>query len=105
MRISYWSSDVCSSDLELYAISDRSGWWNIYRVGGKISPICPVNADFGGPQWRFGGRWFVELGNGHLLTARTVGTDLLAVLDPRSDKRRVGIECVSTCSSRGWPYH
>lgn len=76
------------TDDELYAISDRSGWWNIYRVGGKISPICPVNADFGGPQWRFGGRWFVELGNGHLLTARTVGTDTLAVLDPASGELR-----------------
>src|SRR3546814_14509239 len=33
-----------------------------------------------------------------------VGTALRAVLD-RSEERRVGKECVSTCRSRWWPYH
>ncbi|GAA3169729.1 hypothetical protein GCM10020255_057600 [Rhodococcus baikonurensis] len=73
------------TDDELFAISDRSGWWNIYRVGAEITPICPVEADFGGPQWRFGARWFVELDNGHLLAARTVGTDALGCSIPRRE--------------------
>src|SRR3546814_17856216 len=28
-----------------------------------------------------------------------------AEMDMRSEERRVGKECVSTCRSRGWPYH
>ncbi|MFC7446452.1 prolyl oligopeptidase family serine peptidase [Rhodococcus daqingensis] len=72
-------------DGSLYAISDRSGWWNLYRVdvGARPPlPVCPVAADFGGPLWHLGVRWYAELADGRLLTTRTVGTDTLAVVDP-----------------------
>ncbi|CAM3263750.1 Dipeptidyl aminopeptidase/acylaminoacyl peptidase [Prescottella defluvii] len=68
----------------LHVISDRSGWWNLYRVpvdGPGVEPICPTDADFGAPLWQLGARWHTALGDGTLLTARTVGTDTLAVLD------------------------
>lgn len=40
---------------KLYYISDLSGWWNIYRVErGKTEPVCPMEAEFGLPQWVFG---------------------------------------------------
>ncbi|QNG20170.1 S9 family peptidase [Rhodococcus triatomae] len=70
---------------ELYVISDRSGWWNLYRVaadGGDPIPLCPMDADFGGPLWMLGARWYLPRADGTLLTVRTVGTDALAVLDP-----------------------
>ncbi|NEO52647.1 MAG: S9 family peptidase [Okeania sp. SIO3B5] len=42
----------------LYFVSDRSKWWNIYRVSGtemvNIEPLYPLNAEFGMPQWVFG---------------------------------------------------
>lgn len=39
----------------LYFISDRSGWWNLYRVvGHDIHAVAPMAADFGVPQWNFG---------------------------------------------------
>lgn len=39
----------------LYYISDLSGWWNIYRNGkAGNEPICPMEAEFGLPQWVFG---------------------------------------------------
>src|SRR3546814_6061699 len=77
MRISDWSSDVCSSDLcpfdEAPAKSDEEG---LIVARGKTSyallNLFPYNS-------------------GHLLV--------------RSEERRVGKECVRTCRSRWSPYH
>ncbi len=39
----------------LYFISDRSGWWNLYRwQDGMVQALLPMEAEFGIPQWRFG---------------------------------------------------
>ncbi|HEX9134081.1 MAG TPA: S9 family peptidase [Ktedonobacteraceae bacterium] len=39
----------------LYFISDRTGWWNLYRWrNGNIIALCEKNAEFGLPQWAFG---------------------------------------------------
>jgi len=45
-----------SPDGTLYFVSDRTGWWNLYRaaVDGEVEPICPMEAEFGVPQWVFG---------------------------------------------------
>jgi dipeptidyl aminopeptidase/acylaminoacyl peptidase len=44
-----------SPDGQLYFVSDRSGWWNIYRHDGRaVRPVCPREAEFGRPQWVFG---------------------------------------------------
>lgn len=38
----------------LHFVSDRSNWWNLYRYDGdKIEPVCPMEAEFGLPQWVF----------------------------------------------------
>lgn len=40
---------------ELYFISDRNDWWNIYRIRGELDePVCRREAEFGIPQWAFG---------------------------------------------------
>lgn len=40
----------------LHFVSDRSGWWNLYRFEhGVVQPLCPREAEFGGPLWTFGG--------------------------------------------------
>jgi dipeptidyl aminopeptidase/acylaminoacyl peptidase len=40
----------------LYFVSDRSGWWNLHRFAhdGVVHPVCPRQAEFGGPHWTFG---------------------------------------------------
>ncbi|MGP8124932.1 MAG: S9 family peptidase [Nitrososphaerales archaeon] len=39
----------------LYFISDRSGFWSIYRlVGGEVERVSFVDFDIGRPQWAFG---------------------------------------------------
>jgi dipeptidyl aminopeptidase/acylaminoacyl peptidase len=44
-----------SPDGRLYFVSDRTGWWNLYRwQQPKIEPLCPMAAEFGLPQWVFG---------------------------------------------------
>ena len=43
-----------SPDSALYFVSDRTGWWNLYRWRGvSIEPIHPMAAEFGKPQWTF----------------------------------------------------
>ena len=76
-----------ASDDALYVISDRSGFWNLYRVavnGGEPVALAPVEADLGGPLWQLGLRWYTPLDDGRLLTVRTYGVDTLAILDPAS---------------------
>jgi dipeptidyl aminopeptidase/acylaminoacyl peptidase len=45
-----------SPDGMLYFVSDRNGWWNLYRlnVNGQVEPVCEMEAEFGMPQWVFG---------------------------------------------------
>jgi dipeptidyl aminopeptidase/acylaminoacyl peptidase len=43
-----------SPDGILYFVSDRTGWWNLYRRRGTaIEPIHPMPAEFGKAQWTF----------------------------------------------------
>src|SRR3546814_6080187 len=67
MRISDWSSDVCSSDLLVVA---------------KLC-MCPMRGQ----------------------TNTLISCALLNALGSRSEERRVGKECVSTCRSRWSPEH
>lgn len=44
-----------SPDGVLHFVSDRSGWWNLYRYrAGQVEPLCDMAAEFGMPQWVFG---------------------------------------------------
>ena len=45
-----------SPDGTLHFISDRSGWWNLYRLNqsGEQDALCAMEAEFGLPQWIFG---------------------------------------------------
>jgi dipeptidyl aminopeptidase/acylaminoacyl peptidase len=43
-----------SPDGTLYFISDRTGWWNLYRwKDGQAEALWPKDAEFGLPQWVF----------------------------------------------------
>src|SRR3546814_9589064 len=78
MRISDWSSDVCSSDLE--------------GGSGAAAALASAEAIAGhGPAQ-----------HGAAMIAHRL---VLACRAERSEERRVGKECVSTCRSRWSPYH
>jgi hypothetical protein len=57
---------VWAHDGALLFISDRTGWWNLYRdaAPGGAAPLCPRTAEFGGPAWAFGARPFQTLPDG-----------------------------------------
>src|SRR3546814_19892651 len=82
MRISDWSSDVCSSDLPEVAGPEKRN--HLVEIGGRVHRR--VDAHAGEAQIR-----------------RQDPQIVLAVI--RSEERRVGKECVSTCRSRWSPYH
>src|SRR3546814_1324291 len=82
MRISDWSSDVCSSDLdriiELIVLDPLL--FQRVRRGGETRIV-------------------------HQVVLQQAVVHLCLVDQVRSEERRVGKECVSTCRSRWSPYH
>src|SRR3546814_13092314 len=97
MRISDWSSDVCSSDLlvlgaggglELSAMARLNPGWHF--VG--VDPSPPMLAQARAQTQEFANR--ISLHEGYIEDAPR-----------RSEESRVGKECVSTCRSRWSPYH
>lgn len=74
----------------LYAVSDRSGWWNLYRVplpraGGAAlepEPLCPMTEEFAEPLWQLGQTTYARLDSGALAVLHGTATRRLDVLDP-----------------------
>ena len=75
-------------DTTLYVISDRSGWWNLYRVAasgiGDPTALAPRNEEFSGPLWQLGNRHYRVLDDGKLLVMHGGSEQRLGVLNPAS---------------------
>jgi dipeptidyl aminopeptidase/acylaminoacyl peptidase len=71
---------------ELYFISDRSGWWNLYRRDGNENrAVAPMDADFGRPRYGMGHRSYAFIGPDDIVSTVTdVGIPWLARIDVRS---------------------
>lgn len=50
----------------LHFVSDRTGWWNLYRWQEKGLPLAPMEAEFGMPQWSFGNSNYTFLPGGEI---------------------------------------
>src|SRR3546814_17549894 len=97
MRISDWSSDVCSSDLGECGFGR---FQNVGDVGGELGehrnvhrlayPACGA---------------LDKLRNLADRRAHAALAHAVRATQVRSEERRVGKECVSTCRSRWSPYH
>src|SRR3546814_14285336 len=102
MRISDWSSDVCSSDLflrvyRLSSLADAAGARSLNEIVTAV-------------QARLGEADAVEAFDRKLVAhgyapLPDYDEPRFVVSDVRSEERRVGAECVSTCRSRWSPYH
>jgi dipeptidyl aminopeptidase/acylaminoacyl peptidase len=74
----------------LHFVSDRNGWWNLYRVadplaGEAVEQLTEERADLGHPQWLFGGATYAFLADGTIACVRTEsGSERLFALDPGS---------------------
>ena len=73
---------------ELYFVSDRTGWWNLYRwKDGKVDPLCPMEAEFGQPHWVFGGSLYAFASTTRIVCTYSLnGRDRLAILDTGTNK-------------------
>src|SRR3546814_979888 len=101
MRISDWSSDVCSSDLQILR-GRRQPQQDAVVVGQGEGDAGMRHGEAGDAVLGvpgFGARLLKEL------EPRRGGEEQVAQLDPRSEERRVGKECVSTCRYRWSTYH
>ncbi|MDH4142186.1 MAG: prolyl oligopeptidase family serine peptidase [Chloroflexota bacterium] len=74
-----------SPDGVLHLVSDRSGWWNLYRLapGPRLEPIAPMNAEFADPAWTLGMASYGFLPDGSIVAAaRSDGRDRLLHIRP-----------------------
>src|SRR3546814_18123611 len=98
MRISDWSSDVCSSDLQIVpTISVRFGFHQPIRHSCLYLEVGWLNRRLTSRSARVQHACDTQ-GN----TGRKRALFAAAC---RSEERRVGKECVSTCRSRWWTEH
>src|SRR3546814_17050761 len=94
MRISDWSSDVCSSDLQQHAVERARALDQAFAAGRRDHQFDQLVDDG-------------VLDAGVVAAGSFVGcraAPILALLVSRSEERRVGKECVSTGRSRWSPY-
>src|SRR3546814_7936089 len=94
LRISDWSSDVCSSDLhrELTAPTDAQVAGEGYGIAVDLDGLLGC-----------GQRAWLEVTGDEPVVAQ--GQRSRSSRGPRSEERRVGKECVSTCRTRVLPYN
>src|SRR3546814_18593394 len=105
MRISDWSSDVCSSDL-LDAVAEGGGADHAalcFQL--QYMPRELANGELGVEQIFHHLLQQAEAGELAEQVAHLLFVDAEVAGQVRSDERRVGKECVRTCSSRWLPYH
>src|SRR3546814_6612140 len=101
MRISDWSSDVCSSDLET-----KSGRisFETQLIGERPAGATPADA----PIVRATVGAIKAIGLTPDVFASSTDSNIamsIGIPAVRSEERRVGKECVSTCRSRWSQYH
>ncbi|HEU5130135.1 MAG TPA: LpqB family beta-propeller domain-containing protein [Glycomyces sp.] len=81
-------------DGSLVAASDRTGWWNLYRIdpeGGGSAAVFPARSEFAGPLWSLGKRWFRVLEDGRIAVLHGRGRSVLGVVgDPDATDEEVG---------------
>ena len=78
---------------ELHFVSDRSGWWNLYRqrdgvpsAPHRLQALCPMAAEFGVAQWAFGMSTYGFDARGRIVcTYGQDGGSRLAVIDTQGN--------------------
>jgi dipeptidyl aminopeptidase/acylaminoacyl peptidase len=71
----------------LFCVSDRSGWWNLYRQKSRspAEALAPMEAEFGQAQWVFGMSTYAFTGTGRVICSYvSKGLGTLAAIDLQS---------------------
>ena len=74
----------------LHFVSDRGGWWNLYRDAGEVvEQLTDEEAELGHPQWLFGGSTYAFLDDGSIACIRCErGEERLFLLEPGAERPR-----------------
>lgn len=77
-----------SPDGSLYFVSDRTGWWNLYRWrDGRTEPMCELPAEFALPQWLFRfSTYAFESADRMICTFNEQGNWHLGILDTKTKR-------------------
>jgi dipeptidyl aminopeptidase/acylaminoacyl peptidase len=72
----------------LHFVSDRSGWWNLYRERhGQVESLLPMAAEFADAPWELDYSSYAFVTDGHIACRyRHRGRDRLGLLDPESSR-------------------
>jgi len=72
----------------LHFVSDRDGWWNLYRDEGElVAQLTAEEADLAHPQWLFGGATYAFLEDGAIACLRCErGEERLFLLEPGAER-------------------
>ena len=85
-----------SPDGVLHFVSDRSGWWNLYRErDGLVEAVAPVEAELGWMQWVFGMSSYVFLADGRIACILNRGARQALTFIAGRRVRRSGVPCDS----------
>ncbi len=72
-----------SPDGVIHFVSDRTGWWNLYRCSDGVETLCKTEAEFGLPQWGFGMSTYAFASPARIVCSYLRrGSSRLATLDP-----------------------
>lgn len=75
---------------DLWFVSDRSGWWNLYYYDlstKEVQGVTRMEADFGQPQWNLAQSTYAFTMGGHVIATCTQdGLDRLVLVDPATGK-------------------
>ncbi|MCW5862781.1 MAG: S9 family peptidase [Anaerolineae bacterium] len=105
-----WSPPGPAAGSRLLFVSDRSDWWNFYRLtddaaGRPDEPLYPLAAEFGQPLWVFGMSTYAFVAPDRLVCSYTRnGRRTMALLDTTSGELRpldVALSGVMLAGSRG----
>ncbi|MVZ99052.1 prolyl oligopeptidase family serine peptidase [Actinomadura sp. LD22] len=70
-----------SPDGVLHFISDRTGWWNLYRwTGDRVEPVLQRHAELGVAQWEFGYSTYTFLDDAIAVLVQQGGTQTIELL-------------------------
>src|SRR3546814_9425075 len=101
MRISDWSSDVCSSDLRAIFLVHHNGQ---VRAFVNRCPHWGIELNYQPNVFLDMDKQYIQCANHGALFETDSGACIQGPCH-RSEERRVGKECVSTCRSRRSPDH
>lgn len=74
---------------ELYYVSDRNNWWNLYKLG-QDTPLWKKDAEFATPQWVFGMSTYGFISAEEILCTYTEnGLWYLAILNTRTGEHQL----------------